>query len=425
MRVGGAKNSSLPCLAASLLTREPSTLRRVPQVRDVATMLRLLATLGVASETGGTVAAGGDTSVQLRPQEDCSPDTQPSHAGYHLVRQMRASVCVLGPLVARRKHARVALPGGCQIGHRPIDLHLQGLAALGADIRFEQGDVIVESERLRGADIDLRGSSGVTVTGTINVVAAATLARGKTVIHNAAAEPEVDDVLVLLRSMGARISASEVGTDGRTIEVDGVEELTGFDHAVIGDRIEAATWAAAVAAVGGEIEVNGFDPAHASTLAEWMRGIGVSIADHGHGWRVRRKDDLVARSLVAAPYPAIPTDCQAQLAAALTQADGESVVRDSVFPERFGYLAELARLGADVTRTPEGAVIRGPSGLIGAEVMASDLRASAALIIAGLAAEGTTSVRRIYHLDRGYERLAEKLSALGADVRREPDEYPY
>lgn len=411
--VSGAKNAALPCLAASLLSDEQCELHRVPKVRDVTTMQRLLGSLGVS--VSQPEESGSSCLLNVR-------DHSPHEASYHLVRQMRASVCVLGPLVAKRRRARVALPGGCQIGHRPIDIHLKGLAALGADIRIERGDVVVEAPALVGTEIDLSGPRGTTVTGTCNLMAAATLAAGRTVLRNAAREPEVIDFVTLLRSMGARVDfCSETGV----AEIVGVESLGGYSHTVIGDRIEAATWAAIAAATHSQLCINGFESEHGAAVCGWLRVTGVPVEESSSGWIIQPSDNLLAQSVSASPYPGIPTDAQAQLTAVLTQANGVSLIKDGVFPERFGYLAELLRLGADVERTSEGAIVRGPRSLVGAEVLASDLRASAALVIAALAAEGETVIRRVYHLDRGYEQLSEKLHQLGASIRREPDTYAF
>ena len=408
VRVGGSKNESLPCMAASLLVGELS-LANVPEVRDVATMSRLLRTLGVSA------SQERDGCVLHR-------DESQSHvADYDLVRQMRASVCVLGPLLASRGQARVAMPGGCQIGHRPVDVHLRGLSALGADVRLDRGDIVATASRLRGAEVDLAGPRGSSVTGTCNVLAAATAAEGTTVLRNAAVEPEVVRYGRLLQAMGADITG--IGTP--EIRVTGPAELAGTRHRISGDRIELVTLAAAAAATGGEVTIEGVPPGDADAAAEWLRATGVSIEETDGAWRVAAPAGGVSQSIETAPHPGLPTDVQAQLTAWLTQCRGSASVRDAVFPERFGHLAELARLGADVTRTAEGAVVRGRTDLVGTGVLASDLRASAALVIAGLAAAGETTVRRVYHLDRGYERLDRKLHSLGADVVREPDPMPF
>lgn len=376
-------------------------------------MGRLLETLGV--HTSFPV----DTDVCILHAKD-EPN---SNADYHLVRQMRASICVLGPLVAKRRYARIALPGGCQIGHRPIDIHLRALTELGADVRTERGDVIVEAKSLTGRDISLAGPNGSTVTGTCNLLAAASLANGSTRLRSASREPEVVDFVRLLNQMGARIEPDE-SVDGHfSWEVEGVSELKGFDHAVIGDRIEAATWASAVGTAGGDISIRGFDPTYATTVSVWLQTVGLTVDTEDDGWRVASKGALISQDITTAPFPGIPTDCQAQLTAVLTQANGTGVVSDHVFPDRFGHISELARLGANVERIPSGAKIVGKAPLVGAEVMASDLRASAALIVAALAADGRTTIRRVYHLDRGYERIEEKLTAIGGRIQREPDDY--
>ena len=411
VRVAGAKNAALPAMAAALLSDQPSRIAGVPWVRDVETMRRLLGTLGVDGVRDGD-------AVVLTPQggaPNCAAD-------YQLVRRMRASVCVLGPLVGRRGRARVALPGGCQIGHRPIDRHLDALARLGADIRLERGDVVAEASRLVGCDLDLAGPRGSTVTGTGNAVAAATLARGRTVIRGAAVEPEVADLCRALRTMGARIDG--IGHD--TLTIDGVEELGGLDHRIIPDRIEAATLAAAAAMVPGSgVTIEGVVPEHVAAPARLLTACGLSSAFDRDRWTVRRDGPLTAIDLEATPYPGPPTDWQAQFTAVMTQADGPALIRDAVFPDRFGHAGELVRLGAAIERTADGLRVGGPSPLVGCDVLACDLRASAALVLAGLAAEGTTRVRRIYHLDRGYESLESKLTALGADVRRVRDEHPF
>lgn len=411
--VSGAKNAVLPCMTAAILTDDPCQLSRVPRVRDVATMGRLLETLGV--HTSFPV----DTDVCTLQAKD----KPKSDADYHLVRQMRASICVLGPLVAKRRYARIALPGGCQIGHRPIDIHLRALTELGADVRTERGDVIVEAKTLTGRDISLAGPNGSTVTGTCNLLAAASLANGSTRLRSASREPEVVDFVRLLNQMGAHIEPNE-SVDGHFCwEVKGVGELKGFDHAVIGDRIEAATWASAVGTAGGDIAVRGFDPTYATTVSAWLETVGLTVDIEDDGWRVASKGALISQDIATAPFPGIPTDCQAQLTAVLTQAEGTGVVSDHVFPDRFGHISELARLGANVERIPAGAKIVGKAPLVGAEVMASDLRASAALIVAALAADGRTTIRRVYHLDRGYERIEEKLTAIGGRIRRETDDH--
>ena len=406
--VSGAKNEALPCMAAALMAGGPLRLEGVPAVRDAATMAALLETLGVRCRRD----AGGVTLMR----EDAGPHA----ADYRLVRQMRASVCVLGPLLASRGRARVAMPGGCQIGHRPVDVHLRALAQLGADVRLERGDIVAEAPSLVGRDVDVSGPAGPTVTGTCNLMAAATAARGVTVLRRAAREPEVAAFGRCLVAMGAEIDG--LGSD--TVEVRGAGPLGGATHAVGGDRIEAVTLAAAAAATGGAVRITG-GCRHAGAAWDWLRAIGVEVEVSGDDASVTAGGPLRSEAITAEPHPGLPTDVQAQLTAVLTRCEGSASVLDRVFPERFGHLAELARLGADVSRTAAGAVVRGPTPLAGASVMASDLRASAALVIAGLAATNETVVRRVYHLDRGYERLEEKLRGLGADVERQPDPLPY
>lgn len=409
--VSGAKNAALPILAASLMADGPVTLSNVPDLVDVRSLTNLLSRLGVLVER----FAEGTVRTQVIDDANCV-------AEYDLVRRMRASVCVLGPLLARRKRACVSLPGGCNIGHRPIDLHLKGLAALGAEIRIERGYVIAEAERLKGTVIPLGGPFGSTVTGTCNVLCAAVLAEGRTVIEAAACEPEVVDLAKFLTGLGANIEGA--GTPNMIVE--GVPQLRGSDqeHRVIPDRIEAATLLCAGAITRGEVTVDRLDASHLTAVTEALRQMGVEITGDRTRLTVSTPGDLRPVDCMALPYPAIPTDVQAQLTSLLTQAAGTSVVTDRVFPDRFLHVPELARLGASLRKIDGSAVIQGRSRLTGAQVMASDLRASAALVLAGLAAEGETVVRRIYHLDRGYERLEEKLALLGADVQRVEDRGP-
>jgi len=405
--VSGAKNAALPIMAATLASVGPTVLHDVPQLVDVDTLSSLLRTLGadVRREPDGALV------LEVRDERPCVAD-------YELVRRMRASFCVLGPLLARRGRAVVSLPGGCNIGDRPIDLHLKGLAALRADIRVERGYVIAEARRLKGADIYLGGAFGSTVTGTCNVLAAASLAEGTTTIEAAACEPEVVDFGNYLNCMGARITG--LGTP--FLQIEGVDELRGVEHRVIPDRIEAATLMIAPAIVGGDVTLENVRPQHMTAVIEKLREVGVEIEVSGSIVRVRRGDSLRPADCIALPYPGIPTDVQAQLMALLTQIPGISIVTDKVFPDRFMHLPELVRMGARIRREGASAIINGVSRLIGASVMASDLRASAALVLAALAAEGDSVVRRIYHLDRGYDRLELKLNALGADIRRVNDE---
>jgi UDP-N-acetylglucosamine 1-carboxyvinyltransferase len=399
--VSAAKNAALPALAAGLLTAHPVRLLNVPALGDVRTMLKLLQTLGA------TVASQGrETTVTVeRVTNDLAP--------YELVSTMRASVLVLGPLVARHGSARVALPGGCAIGVRPIDQHLKGLARLGADIAIENGFVVARARRLRGARIT---TDLVTVTGTENLMMAAALAEGTTVIENAAREPEVADLAALLTAMGARLDG--VGT-GR-IEIEGVKELGGAAHRVVADRIEAGTLLVAAAITHGDVLVTDLVPDHLSSVLAKLDECGVSLEVGPASVRVRAGGRPRAADVTTSPYPGFPTDMQAQLMTLLGLADGQSRVTETIFENRFMHAAELARMGARIETDGAIAVIRGVEQYSGAPVMASDLRASAALVLAGIAAHGRTVVSRIYHLDRGYEKLEAKLGALGARIVRKP-----
>ena len=415
VRVSGSKNAALPMMAASLVASGPLRLQHAPDLADVRTLAALLRTLGVESQRDGS-------TLSL----ECVDD-RPCRADYDLVRRMRASICVLGPLLAKRRKAIVSLPGGCNIGHRPIDLHLRGLRALGAEIQIENGYVIASASRLRGANIHLGGDHGSTVTGTCNVMTAACLASGTTVIDAAACEPEVVDLGRLLIGMGARIEG--LGTS--QLVIDGVDELAGASHSVIPDRIEAATLMIAAAITGGEITIENVALEQMTAVVDCLREIGVLIESGSDGCRVsvvfrsakgwpfaERKATLSPVACHALPYPGFPTDVQAQLTALLCLTPGQSSVTDQVFPSRFMHVSELLRMGADIRREGDSAVITGVAHLSGAHVMASDLRASAALVLAALAARGETTIHRIYHLDRGYEQLEIKLQSLGARVER-------
>jgi UDP-N-acetylglucosamine 1-carboxyvinyltransferase len=397
--VSAAKNAALPALAAALLTGRAVTLTNVPDLGDVRTMLRLLVTLG-----GVITRRDRETTVTVdRVTADLAP--------YELVSTMRASVLVLGPLVARHGSARVALPGGCAIGVRPIDQHLKGLAALGAEIAIENGYVVARARRLRGARVT---TDLVTVTGTENLMMAATLAEGTTIIENAAREPEVTDLAALLVAMGARIHGA--GTD--RLEIEGVSALGGAVHRVVPDRIEAGTLLVAGAITRGDVCVTGVVPEHLAPVLAKLDECGVAV-ESGPSWVRARSDDRPRPTdIVTSPYPGFPTDMQAQLMALLGLADGRSKVTETIFENRYMHAAELARLGARITTDGSIALIRGVDAYQGAPVMASDLRASAALVLAGVAARGRTQVSRIYHLDRGYERLETKLGALGARIER-------
>jgi UDP-N-acetylglucosamine 1-carboxyvinyltransferase len=398
--VSGAKNAALPALAAALLTSEPLRITNLPRVADIRTMRRLL------EHTGAHVSGDEESAIVVEARNIASPD-----APYDLVKTMRASVLVLGPLLARSHAARISLPGGCAIGVRPINLHVAALERLGARIRLEHGYVEAAAEYLTGATIRF---DTVTVTGTENVLLAATMARGVTRIENAACEPEVSDLADLLGSMGARI----VGAGTSTIEIEGIERLHGAEHAVIPDRIEAGTYALAAAATRGRVRVAACRPEHLRSLTDTLRSAGVSVAETPSSLEVDASGEFGPVRVSTAPYPGFPTDLQAQIMAFATQGRGLSTVEETIFENRFQHVPELARMGAEIRIEGRTATVAGPVRLSGATVMATDLRASASLVIAGLAAEGETVVDRIYHLDRGYQRMEEKLTALGARVRR-------
>jgi UDP-N-acetylglucosamine 1-carboxyvinyltransferase len=431
LAVSGAKNAALPLMAAAILSDGIVTLEGVPPLVDVQTLAHLLRTLGLRVEPGLPPIVGQETP----PLELEVLDSQPCVADYELVRRMRASICVLGPLLARRGRACVSLPGGCNIGDRPVDLHLKGLAALGADISVERGYIQARASRLKGAAIYLGGPFGSTVTGTCNVLSAAVLAEGVTTIEAAACEPEVVDLGRCLIAMGARIEG--LGTP--FLRIEGVDRLQGTRHRIIPDRIEAATLMLAAAITAGDLTIENVRLDHLTAVVEKLREMGVSLEQvESAGMtisdsfassvvRVRRTGELRACDCVTLPYPGLPTDVQAQFMAALTMAPGLSVVTDRVFPDRFLHAPELARLGAHIRREGPTAIVAGAPRLSGANVMASDLRASAALVLAALAAEGETVIRRIYHLDRGYDRLEEKLRTVGASIERvddQPDNVP-
>jgi UDP-N-acetylglucosamine 1-carboxyvinyltransferase len=397
--VSAAKNATLPALAASLLTAEPLVFPNVPALNDVRTMVKLLEKLGARVERNGTEAR---VHVK-RLTSDVAP--------YELVSTMRASVLVLGPLIARQGSARVALPGGCAIGVRPIDQHLKGLARLGADIAIENGYVVARASRLKGAHIT---TDLVTVTGTENLMMAAVLASGTTVIENAAREPEVSDLAKLLTAMGARIQGA--GTD--RIEIEGVTDLGGATHRVLPDRIEAGTLIVAGAITRGDVTVTDLVPEHLSAVLSKLEECGVPL-EVGPTWvRVRGPERPRPADVITSPFPGFPTDMQAQVMTLLGLADGQSRVTETIFENRFMHVAELDRMGARIETDGSTAVIRGVPSYQGAEVMASDLRASAALVLAGLAASGRTTISRVYHLDRGYERMEAKLVGLGARIER-------
>ena len=398
--ISGAKNAALPILCAALLTIEPMHFKNVPQLNDISTMLRLLRDMGVSAETDGVdglILNGGGLNNPV--------------ASYEMVKTMRAAILVLGPLLARVGETRVSLPGGCAIGARPVDQHIKGLQAMGAEISVEHGYVHAKASRLKGARIC---TDMVTVTGTENLMMAACLADGETIIENAAREPEVVDLANCLVSMGARISGA--GTD--VIRIQGVEKLHGATHSIMPDRIETGTYLCAAAATGGDIRLVKTSAAYLDSVVDKLMDAGCEITIERDAIRLVAPKRLKAVSLRTAPYPAFPTDMQAQFMAINCVADGVATIRETIFENRFMHANELARLGADIQIEGSNAIVRGVARLEGATVMATDLRASASLVIAGLVAQGETLIDRIYHLDRGYERIEEKLAKLGACVKR-------
>lgn len=400
--VSGAKNAALPTMAASLLAKGEHRIHNVPHLRDIRTMIRLLEHIGAKVEW--------NDSLLIRTQEFNADE-----APYDLVKTMRASILVLGPLVGRLRHAKVSLPGGCSIGARPIDLHLKALEAMGAKIELSEGYVEVHAPDLHGADITF---DKVTVTGTENIMMAAVLADGRTVLSNAAREPEVADLAVYLISMGARISGA--GTD--RIEIEGVPALSPAAHTIIPDRIEAATLLMAAGITGGELKIYNFPSAMLETAVAKLREAGMGISIDGTVALAKGGARIESVNVMTAPHPGFATDLQAQLMALMSIAGGTSIIAETIFENRFMHVPELMRMGADINLEGGVAVIKGVAGLKGAPVMATDLRASASLVLAALAAEGTTEIRRIYHLDRGYERIEEKLCAVGANIARQDDD---
>jgi UDP-N-acetylglucosamine 1-carboxyvinyltransferase len=402
VRVSGAKNAALPILASAILTSGTSTYRNVPALADVRTMGRLLGLLGATIEHGdreGHVVKVGAGKLTTH------------HAPYELVKTMRASVLVLGPLVARHGQARVSLPGGCAIGARPIDQHLKGLEALGAKITLEHGDVVARAKRLVGASIVC---DVPTVTGTENLMMAASLAKGHSIIENAAREPEVEELAVVLNKMGARVE----GAGTPTIHIDGVDALHPIDHAILPDRIEAGTFMVAAAITRGDVLVRGCVPEHLDAVIQKLRSAGAEVIAEDDGLRVRGRGELGPVDITTQPHPGFPTDMQAQFMVLAARARGQSVITETIFENRYMHVQELARMGADIVVDGRTAIIRGVRRLHGAKVMATDLRASASLVLAGLVADGITEVHRVYHLDRGYERLERKLAKLGARAKR-------
>lgn len=405
--ISGAKNSALPCLAATLLTAETVILHNVPYVKDLITQRRLLEDLGATVLT-----------PELRTHKVTASNIEVFEAPYNLVKTMRASVLALGPLLARFGQAKVSLPGGCAIGTRPIDLHLKAFEQLGANVSLESGDVVARAPhgKLVGADVSFEK---VTVTGTENVMMAAVLARGKSVIHNAAREPEIEDLAGLLNKMGARIK----GAGTTKIEIEGVESLSGAEHTIIPDRIETGTFVVAAAITGGELEITNCQPEHLRAVIEKLRETGVDIEELNQSTLLVKccGKGICARDAETEPHPHFPTDMQAQYMALMTQARGVSHITETIFENRFMHAAELRRMGANIQISGNEAKVAGATKLHGAPVQASDLRASASLVLAALCADGETIVDRVYHIDRGYENIVKKLRAVGADIERLTD----
>ena len=402
VKVSGAKNSVLPVLSATLLTSQKCIIENVPDLRDVRTMIEILRHLGVNVnfENGRLEVESGEFAGYQAP--------------YDLVCTMRASICVLGSLLARKGRAEVSLPGGCVIGTRPIDLHLKGLKALGAEVNIEHGYIKANCKKLRGTRIYLGGPFGSSVLATANVILAAVLAEGETVIESAACEPEIVDLAEFINKMGGEIE----GAGTPIVKIKGVNELKGTTHAVIPDRIEAGTYLVAGAITAGDVKVKGARYDHLGAVIDGLIVSGAELEIKEDEIRVRRDGKISALEVTTLPYPGFPTDMQAQFMSYLSLADGISIITEKIFPERFMHVGELNRMGAEITLEGSTAVVKGVEKLSGAEVMASDLRASAALILAGLVAEGETVVSRVYHLDRGYQNMVEKLRSLGADIQR-------
>lgn len=405
VRVSGAKNACLPILAATLLADDKCVIKNAPSLRDIATMLRLLKALGMKTSIEGDV-------IVVEPTKE-----RKYLAPYKLVSTMRASVCVLGPLVGKMRQAEVSFPGGCIIGPRPIDLHLKGISSLGVDLKIKKGYIVAKAKRLRGANIYLGGHFGSSVLATANTMMAAVLAQGQTLIENAACEPEVQDLANFLIKIGAKIK----GHGTPRIEITGVKKLGGAEHAVISDRIETGTYIIASAITDGDIIIKGSRLEHLTAVVDKLTEAGVYMTDVKGGIRVRRKNNLSPADVTTLPYPGFPTDMQAQMMSLMTITKGISVITEKIYPERFIHVSELNRMGAQIHLEGSSAIVKGIKVLSGAPVMASDLRASAALVLAGLAAEGRTDISRVYHLDRGYEHIEKKLSKLGARIWREKE----
>jgi UDP-N-acetylglucosamine 1-carboxyvinyltransferase len=409
VHISGAKNAALPCMAAALLTDQPVILENIPQVRDIQTTRNLLAAMGAEVELGYGRA-------QHRTTIHCANLAQPE-ASYELVKTMRASTLVLGPLVARCGRARVSLPGGCAIGARPIDQHIKGLEQLGAKITQEHGYVEASAKRLKGAEIVF---DKITVTGTEDLLMAATLADGETILQNCAREPEVADLADLLNKMGAKIE----GAGTPTIRVKGVSKLKGAKHRIIPDRIEAGTFIIAGAMTGGDLNIAGCDPEQLAALLAKLHQVGVKTKVTADSVRVMGDNPFTAADMSTEEHPGFPTDCQAQFMALTTQAEGTSIVTENIFENRFMHAQELVRMGANIKIEGRRAVVRGKTPLSAAAVLASDLRASASLVLAALVADGETIIDRVYHIDRGYENIEEKLKAVGAQIKRMGEVFP-
>jgi UDP-N-acetylglucosamine 1-carboxyvinyltransferase len=403
VHISGAKNAALPCMAAALLTDEPVILENIPQVRDIQTTRNLLTAMGAEVELGYG-RAHHRTSIHCKNL--ASPE-----ASYELVKTMRASTLVLGPLVARCGRARVSLPGGCAIGSRPIDLHIKGLEQLGAKIVQDHGYVEATADRLHGAEIIF---DKITVTGTEDLLMAATLAEGETVLQNCAREPEVADLAALLNKMGAKVE----GAGTATIRVRGVSKLKGAKHRIIPDRIEAATFLIAGAMTGGDLNIAGCDPSDLGAVIAKLHEVGVKTKSNGDCLRVMGDNPFTGSDMLTEEFPGFPTDCQAQFMALVTQAEGTSIITENIFENRFMHAQELVRMGANIKIEGSRAVVRGKTPLSAAAVLASDLRASASLVLAALVADGETIIDRVYHIDRGYEHIEEKLRGVGAQIKR-------
>lgn len=407
VRISGSKNAALPIMAAAILCDEEVILHDVPDNADVGALSDLLIRLGVEVDR----RADGAMRLQVRDEGN-------SHAEYEIVRKMRASICVLGPLLAKRGQARVAMPGGCAIGDRPVDIHIRAMKRLGADVELVSGDIVAKARRMRGVEMFLGGPYGSTVLGTANVMMAATLAEGVTVIEMAACEPEVVDLANFLNACGASISGQ--GTPRLVIE--GVKRLTGAEHRIIPDRIEAGTFMIAAAITNGELSLENCRTDHLMAFIDRLNAVGVQVEKKGERVLVSSSRRLEPIDVTTQPFPGMPTDLQAQLMTLVCLADGNSIVTEKIFPDRFLHVPELNRMGADLRREGPTVIVHGVRRLVGAPVMASDLRASAALVLAGLAARGVTTVNRIYHIERGYERIDEKLRAVGAEIERATEE---